>query len=75
MKFPMTVQSVLERVDGRGVNNMLWQLVPTLDDQAAKPQGVFMAIHCTHSDFFHDFWRFTNTCMYVCMYVYYVLLE
>jgi len=35
-KFPMTVQSVLKRVDGWGVNNMLWQLVSMLDDPAAE---------------------------------------
>jgi len=32
----MTVQSVLKRVDGWGVNNMLWQLVAMLDDPAAE---------------------------------------
>jgi len=35
-KFPMTVQSVLKRVDGWGVNNKLWQLVPMLDDPSAE---------------------------------------
>ena len=32
----MTAKSVLKRVDGWGVNNMLWQLVPMLDDPAAE---------------------------------------
>ena len=32
----MTVQSVLKRVDGWGVNSMLWQLVPMLDDPVAE---------------------------------------
>ena len=32
----MTVQSVLKQVDGWGINNMLWQLVPMLDDPVAE---------------------------------------